>query len=63
VEKTTGCIKMNHIVEKEIESMLGELKELEKTVQALNVKSIRVNEDLTAQIEILKNQIDNMNAK
>jgi len=54
---------MNHIVEKEIESMLGELKELEKTVQALNVKSIRVNEDLTAQIEILKNQIDNMNAK
>ena len=54
---------MNNFIEKEIESMLEELKDLEKNVESLNLKSIRVNEEVIAQIEILKNQINSMNAK
>lgn len=54
---------MNNFIEKEIESMLEELKDLEKNVESLNLKSIRVNEEVSAQIEILKNQIDSMTAK
>jgi hypothetical protein len=43
--------------------ILKELQELEKNIQYLNSIGIRVNEELTASVEILKNRIDTADAK
>jgi hypothetical protein len=54
---------MDNNVEQEIAKMLSELQDLEKMVQSLNTNGMRINEELSATVEILKNQINTMNAK
>lgn len=54
---------MDNNIEQEIAKMLSELQDLEKMVQSLNTNGMRINEELAATVEILKNQIDTANAK
>lgn len=54
---------MQNIIEKEFDKMITEMKELENRIQELNLEGIRVNEELAATVEILKNQIDTVTAK
>lgn len=54
---------MQNIIEKEFDKMIAEMKELENRIQELNLDGIRVNEELAATVEILKNQIDTVTAK
>jgi hypothetical protein len=43
--------------------MIAEMQALEKRIQELNIDGIRVNEELSATVEILKNQIDAVTPK
>jgi hypothetical protein len=54
---------MQNVIEQELNKMLAEVQDLEKRIQELNSEGIRVNEELSATVEILKNQIDNSVAK
>ena len=54
---------MQNIIEKEFDKMIAEMKQLENRIQELNLDGIRVNEELAATVEILKNQIDTVTAK
>jgi prefoldin subunit 5 len=50
-------------MEQEFTKMLNELQDLEKKIQELNVTGIRINEELAASVEILKNQIEKIDTK
>jgi hypothetical protein len=54
---------MQNVIEQEFDKMIAQMKELEKRIQELNTEGIRVNEELSATVEILKNQIDTVTAK
>ena len=54
---------MQDHIEQEFDKMIAEMKELENRIQELNLDGIRVNEELAATVEILKNQIDTVTAK
>jgi hypothetical protein len=54
---------MQEKIEQELNKMLDEMQNLEKRIQELNSEGIRVNEELSATVEILKNQIDTNVAK
>jgi hypothetical protein len=54
---------MQNVIEQEFEKMVAEMKELENRIQELNLDGIRVNEELAATVQILKNQIDTVTAK
>jgi uncharacterized protein YoxC len=54
---------MQNVIEQELNKMLAEVQDLEKRIQELNSEGIRVNEELSATVEILKIQIDNSVAK
>jgi len=54
---------MQEKIEQELGKMIAEMKELENRIQELNLEGIRVNEELAATVEILKNQIDIVGAK
>lgn len=54
---------MQNVIEQEFDKMIAEMKELENRIQELNFEGIRVNEELAAAVEILKNQIDNVPTK
>ncbi len=54
---------MQNLIEQEFDKMIAEMKELEKRIQELNLDGVRVNEELAATVEILKNQIDTVKAK
>lgn len=49
---------MQNVIEQEFDKMIAQMQELEKRIQELNTEGIRVNEELAATVEILKNQID-----
>lgn len=49
---------MQNAIEQEFAKVLAEMKDLEDRIQELNSEGIRVNEELAAAVEILKNQID-----
>jgi len=54
---------MQNIIELESDKMIAQMQELEKRIQELNVSGIRVNEELAATVEILKNQIGQVTTK
>jgi len=54
---------MQNVIEQEFDKMIAEMKELENRIQELNLDGIRVNEELAATVQILKNQIDTVTAK
>jgi hypothetical protein len=54
---------MQEKIEQEFDKMVAEMKNLEDRIRELNLEGIRVNEELAATVEILKNQIDNAIAK
>jgi hypothetical protein len=54
---------MQNVIEQEFDKMIAEMKQLENRIQELNLDGIRVNEELAATVEILKNQIDTVTAK
>jgi prefoldin subunit 5 len=54
---------MQNVIEQEFDKMIAQMQELEKRIQELNVEGIRVNEELAATVEILKNQIDTVTTK
>jgi hypothetical protein len=54
---------MQDHIEQEFDKMIAEMKDLENKVRELSLHGIRVNEELAATVEILKNQIDTVNAK
>lgn len=54
---------MQNVIQQEFDKMIAEIQELETRIQELNLEGIRVNEELNASVEILKNQIDNVTAK
>lgn len=54
---------MQNIIEQEFDKMLSEMKELENRIQELNSEGIRVNEELAAAVEILKNQVNSVTPK
>ena len=60
--KNTGMY-MQNVIEQEFEKMIAEMQALEKRIQELNIEGIRVNEELAATVEILKNQIDTVTTK
>jgi hypothetical protein len=49
---------MQDHIEQEFDKMIAEMKDLENKVRELSLHGIRVNEELAATVEILKNQID-----
>lgn len=57
------CIKMQDVIEHGFDNRITEMKELEERIHELNLKGIRVNEELSATLEILKNQIHTVTAK
>ena len=54
---------MQEKIEQELGKMIAEMKELESRIQELNLEGIRVNEELAATVEILKNKINIVGAK
>jgi predicted transcriptional regulator len=54
---------MQEKIEQEFDKMIAEMKNLEDRIRELNVDGIRVNEELAATVEILKNQIDAVTTK
>ena len=54
---------MQNVIEQEFDKMIAEMKQLENRIQELNLDGIRVNEELAATVEILKNQIDTVTTK
>ncbi len=54
---------MQEKIEQEFNKMIAEMKALEDRIQELNLEGVRVNEELAATVEILKNQIDTVTAK
>jgi prefoldin subunit 5 len=54
---------MQDVIQQEFDKMIAEMKALENRIQELNSEGIRVNEELNASVEILKNQIDIVTAK
>jgi hypothetical protein len=54
---------MQNVIEQEFDKMIAEMKQLENRIQELNLDGIRVNEELSATVEILKNQIDAVTTK
>jgi hypothetical protein len=54
---------MQDVIQQEFDKMIAEMKALENRIQELNLDGIRVNEELSATVEILKNQIDTVTAK
>ncbi len=54
---------MKTLIEQEFDKMVSEIKSLEDRIKELNFEGVRVNEELSATVEILKNQIDSVNAK
>jgi prefoldin subunit 5 len=54
---------MQEKIEQEFDKMIAEMRALEKRIQELNIDGIRVNEELSATVEILKNQIDAVTPK
>ena len=54
---------MQNVIDQGFDKMVAEMKELETRIQELNLNGIRVNEELNASVEILKNRIDTVTAK
>lgn len=54
---------MQNLINQEFDKMIAEMQELEARIKELNTEGIRVNEELAAAVEILKNQIDTVTAK
>ncbi len=54
---------MQEKIEQEFDKMIAEMQALEKRIKELNVDGNRVSEELSATVQILKNQIDAVSSK
>jgi predicted nuclease with TOPRIM domain len=63
IPKIQECTNMQEKIEQEFDKMIAEMQALEKRIKELNVDGNRVSEELSATVQILKNQIDAVTPK